>query len=79
MEKSHQSAKRKLVSVAAAAVLVMGAFSANTAFAGGFLADVAKAVDPGSAAVYDQLDQANGQLGHPVEAVGAAVVEYLAP
>lgn len=78
MDKSHQSAKRKLVSVAAA-VLVMGAISANTAFADGFLADIAKAVDPANAAVYDQLDQANGDYGHPVEAVGTAVVEYILP
>jgi len=33
MEKSHQFAKRKIASAAAAALLVMGAFAASTAFA----------------------------------------------
>lgn len=33
MKKSHQSTKRKFISVAATAVLVLSASSANTAFA----------------------------------------------
>ncbi|WP_250530496.1 hypothetical protein [Caballeronia sp. ATUFL_F1_KS4A] len=37
MEKSHQFAKHKIVSFAIAAVLAVGAFSANTAFAIGLL------------------------------------------
>ncbi|WP_250530495.1 hypothetical protein [Caballeronia sp. ATUFL_F1_KS4A] len=77
MEKSHQFAKHKIVSFAIAAVLAVGAFSANTAFACGFIACVAEAVDPGHADVYRALDKANGDYGHPVEAAGYAVLQSL--
>ncbi|WP_250530494.1 hypothetical protein [Caballeronia sp. ATUFL_F1_KS4A] len=77
MEKSHQSAKSKIASVVTAAALLLGALSANTAFAGGILADIAKAVDPAHAAIYEQLDKANGDYGHPVEAAGYAVLQSL--
>jgi len=57
--------------------LLLGAFSANSAFACGFLACVAEAVDPGHADVYRALDKANGDHGHPAEAAAAAVLESL--
>lgn len=77
MKRPHQSAKRKWVLLVAGATVIIGAFSANIAFAGGFLAGIAKAVDPGHADVYEQLDQANGQYGHPVEAAGSWAAQTL--
>lgn len=78
MERTHQSAKRKLASVAAAAVLVVCAFSVNTAFAGGFIGDIVKNVVPGSDQVVDQVEQFNSQT-HVFEDTGTAIVEYLLP
>lgn len=77
MEKT-QSAKRKLASVGAAAALVVGAFSANPAFAGGFIGDIVKNVVPGSDQAVDQVEQFNSQT-HVFEATGTAIVEYILP
>ena len=75
MKKSHQSSKLKLASLTAV-LLVVGAFSANAAFAEGALDTLGKAIFPGAAPVLDQLDQANGDYGHPTEAAGAAILEH---
>lgn len=61
-----------------ALLLGAGSLSASPAFAGGFLADVVKAVVPDAAPIADALDKANG-YGHPVDHAAAAVVDYYAP
>lgn len=68
----------KFASVATA-VLMVGAFSTNTAFAEGFLAGIVKAVVPDAAPLADALDQANADLGNPVDAAGAAIVDDIVP
>lgn len=76
MKTSYQSSKLKLVSVTAV-LLVVGAFSANTAFAAsGFVAQFIETTIPGSATIVDPLDQANGDYGHPTEAAGAEILEH---
>lgn len=76
MNKPQLIAKRNLVSVAAAAVLVVGTVAANTAFAAsGILAQTLEQAFPDATPILDPIDQWNGQT-HVVEDAGATLVQY---